>query len=128
MNRLDRYVGRIVLGAFGASLMFFLFLSILVDLLNNLPRYAERAAAEDLGGMQLAAYLALYYVKLLPVLVTTVTPFATVIAGMFAVARLHNANEIVPMLFVGRSIHRVLAPILWCGAFGAILMVSSWQW
>lgn len=128
MNRLDRYVGKIVLGAFLASLLFFLFLSILVDLLNNLPRYAERAANENLGGMQLAAYLGLYYVKLLPVLITTVTPFATVIAGMFSVARLHGANEIVPMLFVGRSIHRVLAPILWCGALGAILMVSSWQW
>jgi len=128
VKRLDRYVGKIVLGAFLASLLFFLFLSILVDLLNNLPRYAERAANENLGGMQLAAYLGLYYVKLLPVLVTTVTPFATVIAGMFSVARLHGANEIVPMLFVGRSIHRVLAPILWCGVLGAVLMVSSWQW
>ena len=128
MKRLDLYVGKIVLGAFVASLLFFLFLSVLVDLLNNLPRYAERAANENLGGLELAAYLGLYYTKLLPVLVTTVTPFATVIAGMFAVARLHGANEVVPMLFVGRSIHRVLAPVLWCGAFGAVLMVSSWQW
>jgi len=128
MKRLDLYVGKIVLGAFCAALLFFLFLSILVDLLNNLPRYAERAANENLGGVELAVYLALYYVKLLPVLITTVTPFATVIAGMFAVARLHSANEIVPMLFVGRSIHRVLAPILGCGALGCVLMVSSWQW
>jgi lipopolysaccharide export system permease protein len=128
VKRLDLYVGKIVLGAFAASLLFFLFLSVLVDLLNSLPRYAERAADEGLGGLELAAYLGLYYAKLLPVLVTTVTPFATVIAGMFSVARLHGANEVVPMLFVGRSIHRVLAPMLWCGAFGAILMVSSWQW
>ena len=128
MKRLDQYVAKIVLGAFAASLLFFLFLSVLVDLLNNLSRYAERAAGEGLGGMELAAYLSLYYMKLLPVLLTTVTPFATVIAGMFAVARLHGANEIVPMLFVGRSIHRVLAPILWCGALGAALMVVSWQW
>ncbi len=128
MRRLDLYVGKIVLGAFLSALLFFLFLSVLVDLLNNLPRYAGRAAEEGLGGLGLAAYLAVYYVKLLPVLVTTVTPFATVIAGMFAVARLHGANEIVPMLFLGRSIHRVLAPVLWCGALGAILMVASWQW
>ena len=128
MKRLDFYVSKIVLGAFVAALSFFLFLSVLVDLLNNLPRYAERAANEDLGGLELAAYLGVYYLKLLPVLVTTVTPFATVIAGMFSVARLHGANEIVPMLFVGRSIHRVLAPILWCGLLGAALMVASWQW
>ena len=128
MKRLDRYVGRIVLGAFCAALLFFLFLSILVDLLSNLPRYADRAEREGLGGLELAAYLGLYYVKLLPVLFTTVTPFATVIAGMFAVARLHNANEIVPMLFVGRSIHHVLRPILLCGLLAGVLMAACWQW
>lgn len=128
MKRLDRYVGKIVLGAFLASLLFFLFLSILVDLLNSLPRYAERASEQNLGGLELAAYLGVYYLNLLPVLVTTVTPFATVIAGMMSVARLHNANEIVPMLFVGRSIHRVLRPMLWCGTLGALMMVASWQW
>jgi lipopolysaccharide export system permease protein len=128
MTRLDRYVGRIVLGAFVASLLFFVFLAVLVDLLNNLPRYADRAAEQGLGGVDLAAYLLLYYGKLTPVLVTTVTPFAAVIAGMFSVARLHHANEIVPMLFVGRSIHRVLRPILWCGVLGGVLMASSWQW
>ena len=128
MRRLDLYVSKLVLDAFVAALLFFLFLSVLVDLLNNLPRYAERAANENLGGIELAAYLGLYYLNLLPVLVTTVTPFATVIAGMFSVARLHGANEIVPMLFVGRSIHRVLAPILWCGLLGGALMVASWQW
>ncbi len=128
MSRLDRYVARIVLGAFVTALVFFLFLSILVDLLNNLPRYADRAAEEGLGGLALAAYLLLYYLNLLPVLVTTVTPFATVIAGMFTVSRLQNHNEVVPMLFVGRSIHRVLRPVLWCGVLGALLMAGSWQW
>jgi lipopolysaccharide export system permease protein len=128
MTRLDRYVGRIVLGAFVAALLFFVFLAVLVDLLNNLPRYADRAAEQGLGGVDLAAYLLLYYGKLTPVLVTTVTPFAAVIAGMFSVARLHHANEIVPMLFVGRSIHRVLQPILWCGVLGGVIMASSWQW
>lgn len=128
MKRLDRYVVRIVIGAFLAAMTFFLFLTIVVDLLNNLSRYASRAADQQLGGVELAVYLGGYYLKLLPVLVTTVTPFAAVIAGMFTVTRLHNANEIVPMLFVGRSIHRVLRPVLWCGCVGAVLMVCSWQW
>ncbi|HEB54077.1 MAG TPA: hypothetical protein ENI87_12555, partial [bacterium] len=78
MTLLDRYVGRIMLGAFCAALLFFVFLAVLTDLLNNLGRYAQRAADEEMGGVAMAAYLGLYYVKLLPVLVTTVTPFATV--------------------------------------------------
>ena len=128
MKLLDRYVGRIALGAFGAALAFFLFLSILVDVLNNLPRYADRAARQGLGGIDLAIYLALYYVKLLPVLFTTVTPFATVIAGMFTIARLQHANEVVPMLFVGRSIHAVVRPILLLGALAGLAMAGCWQW
>ncbi len=128
MTLLDRYVGRIVVGAFGACLLFFLFITILIDMLNNLPRYVDRAAEQDLGGAQLAVYLGLYYLKLLPVLFTTVTPFVTVIACMFAVARLQNANEVVAMLFTGRSIHRVLGPMLVCGAIAGLSMVACWQW
>ncbi|MBX3462064.1 MAG: LptF/LptG family permease [Planctomycetes bacterium] len=128
MTLLDRYVGRIVAGAFGACLLFFLFLTILLDLLNNLPRYVDRAAEQGFGGMQLAVYLGLYYLKLLPVLFTTVTPFVTVIACMFAVARLQQANEVVAMLFVGRSIQRILAPMLVCGACAGLAMAACWQW
>jgi lipopolysaccharide export system permease protein len=128
MNKLDRYVGRIAAGAFGAALLFFVFLSILVDLLSNVSRYADRAFEHGFGGAELALYLALYYCKLVPVLFTTVTPFATVIACMFAVARLQHANEIVPMLFLGRSIHRVLAPMLLLALGAGFGMAACWQW
>ena len=128
MKELDRYVSKIVLGAFLAALSFFLLITILVNLLTNLPKYAEVAEENGLGALGLAAYLGVYYLKLLPVLLTTVAPFATVIAGMMSVARLHGANEIVPMLFVGRSIHRVMRPMLWCGALAGAMMVVSWQW
>lgn len=128
MTLLDRYVGRIVIGAFGATLTFFLFITILLDLLNNLPKYARRAEEHGLGGLDLALYLGSYYCWLAPVLFVTITPFATVIACMFAVARLQAANEIVPMLFVGRSIHRVLRPMLMIAAVAGLAMVACWQW
>lgn len=128
MTRLDRYVGRIVLGAFAACMLFFLGLTILIDLLNNLPRYIDKAAGENLGGMSLPVFLGRYYLQLVPVLFTMLTPFVTVIACMFSVARLQNANEVVAMLFTGRSIHRVLAPMLLCGAIAGLAMTACWQW
>jgi lipopolysaccharide export LptBFGC system permease protein LptF len=128
MTMLDRYVGRIAAGAFAAALAFFLFLSVLVDLLGNVSRYADRAFKAGLSGFDLAVYLAGYYAKLLPVLVTTVAPFATVIAGMFAVARLQQANEVVPMLFTGRSIRRILRPMVMLGVLSALGMAACWQW
>ncbi|HEX5054794.1 MAG TPA: LptF/LptG family permease [Planctomycetota bacterium] len=128
MTLLDRYIARIVAGAFGAAMLFFLFITIVVDLLNNLSRYIEGAATQGLGGIDLAIYLGRFYLNLVPVLFTTVTPFAMVIAGMFAVARLQNANEVVPMLFVGRSIHRVLLPMLLASLLAGAAMAACWQW
>ncbi|MBL9076864.1 MAG: LptF/LptG family permease [Planctomycetes bacterium] len=128
MTLLDRYVGRIVAGAFGASLLFFVFLSILIDMLNSLPKYVDRATDMGTSGWSLAVDLASYYASLVPVVFTTVTPFVTVIACMFAVARLQNSNETVAMLFTGRSIHRVLAPMLLCGVCAGLAMAACWQW
>ncbi|MBM4063805.1 MAG: LptF/LptG family permease, partial [Planctomycetes bacterium] len=128
MSRLDRYVGRIVAGAFGAGLLFFLFLTIVMDLLGNIGRYVNHGAKHGLSALDLAAYLAAYYCQLLPVLFTTITPFVTVIACMFAVARLQGANEVVPMLFTGRSTQRVLRPMLLCGALAGLGMAACWQW
>jgi lipopolysaccharide export system permease protein len=128
MSLLDRYVGRIALGAFGAAQLFFLFLTIVIDLLNSLPRYIEKASAQGLGGLDLAIYLASFYAKNLPFLFITITPFVTVIACMFAVARLQAANEVVPMLFVGRGVQRVLRPMLLGGWLAAAGMAACWQW
>lgn len=128
MTLLDRYVGRIVLGAFVTTLLFFVFLSTLMDLLNRLPDYVAEAEKGGLGGFDLAVYLGGHYLQFLPVVFTMVTPFATVIACMFAVARLQHANEVVPMLFVGRSIHRILRPMLMFAVCAALAMAACWQW
>ncbi|MEO6598113.1 MAG: LptF/LptG family permease [Planctomycetota bacterium] len=128
MSLLDRYIGRIVAGAFGAAMLFFLFITIVIDLLNNLAKYVDGAAQKGLGGIDLAIYLIVFYCRMMPVVFTTVTPFVTVIACMFAVARLQNANEVVPMLFVGRSIQRVLRPMLLCSLLAGAAMAGCWQW
>ncbi|MCA8973475.1 MAG: LptF/LptG family permease [Planctomycetes bacterium] len=128
MSILDRYVGRIVLGSFAAGMVFFLCLMIIMDLLGNLPRYISRADDQGWSTFDLAVELVGYYLTLLPVLFVTVTPFVTVIACMFAVARIQNGNEIVPMLFVGRPMQRVLRPMLLLGFAAAFGMAGCWQW
>jgi lipopolysaccharide export system permease protein len=128
VSTLDRYVARIVVGAFAGAMVFFVFLTVVVDLLNNVGKYADLARERGMGSLGLAYYLASYYVKMVPVTVTTAAPFASAIAGMFAVARLQHANEIVPMLFVGRSIHRILRPMVGLGVVAGLAMAACWQW
>jgi lipopolysaccharide export LptBFGC system permease protein LptF len=125
---LDRYVAKIVAGSWLASLAFFLFLSILMDLLNNLPLYIDRADKQHMSVFELLSFLAGYYLQQTPQTYTQMAPFVTVIACMFAVARLMAQNEIVPMLFVGRSMARILRPAVFCSLFAGGAMALCWQW
>lgn len=128
MSLLDRYVGRIVLGAFLAALVFFVFLAVLMHLLNNVGKFAGSAEEDGIGSGQPILGLLGFYARMVPVLVTTVTPFAVVTAAMFTIARLQHANEVVPMLFVGRSVRRLVAPILLLGLLAGAGMAACWEW
>ena len=110
LNRLDRYVAANVLGSYAASLLFLVFLMIVFETLRNVADYARVASKLGLTTMQLATMIGRYHLLNIPFLFVSVAPFVTVIAVMFAVSRLMAQNEIVPMLFTGRSMLRVLRP------------------
>jgi lipopolysaccharide export system permease protein len=125
---LDRYVGGSIAASLLASLGFFLFLTILLDLLNNLGGYLDKAEDQGMSTGELFAFLGGYYLRVLPFSFVTIAPFATVIGCMFAIARLMAQNELQPMLFVGRSMVRVLRPALVAGVVMALAMAACWQW
>ncbi|HLQ38632.1 MAG TPA: LptF/LptG family permease [Planctomycetota bacterium] len=125
---LDRYVGRSVAASWLASLLFFLFLGILLDLLNGLPEYLDRADKQGVSAFGMFGFLGRYYLATVPAFYTMLAPFVTVIACMFAVARFMAQNELAPMLFTGRSMRRILQPALCAGALAGLLMVACWQW
>lgn len=124
---MDRYVGAAMLGAYAACLLFMLLLTTLIDLLLNLSRYIETANSEVGGFVQMIATMVEFYALLSPIVFVTVSPFVTVIAGMFAVSRLMASNEIMPMLFVGRRITRVLRPVIGAGVLSALATAVAWE-
>jgi lipopolysaccharide export system permease protein len=125
---LDVYVGRAIAASFAAALLFFLLLWVLLDLLNNLGVYLDKADKAGIGAVQLLWHLAGYYARLTPVSFVTLWPFVTVIGCNFAISRLMTQNEVQPMLFVGRSMARILRPALICGALAGLGMAACWQW
>ncbi len=127
-TNLDRYVGRGIAGSVLASLAFFLFLTIVLDLLKSLGDYLDAGDRQGVSTAGLFAFLAGYYLQLLPFIFVSIAPFATVIGCMFAIARLMGTNELQPMLFVGRSMPRILRPALLCGTIVALTMIGCWQW
>jgi len=126
-GKLDRYVGKTVLGSYGACLLFMVLLTILVDLLLNLDEYLEVAHEDQVGLFELLANLSNYYGIFAPFVFVTIAPFVTVISGMFAVSRLMGSNELAPMLFTGRSMLRILRPVLYSALFSAVAMAACWE-
>ena len=124
-RRHDVYVARAFWGSFGAVLLFFTLIFVLIDMaerLKQLNRYWDRV--EEAGYAPLAA-LARFYATMIPFVWLRIIPLAAAMAGAFALARLARHQELVPLVGAGVSTRRVLLPILLSGALLAGLMVAA---
>lgn len=126
-GRMDGYVAKAVFGAYGAGLVFLILMTVVFDLLFNLSMYLDAADERGQGLLSLAGDLVVFYTVSIPYFFVTIAPFVTVIAGMFAISRLMGANEIVPMIFTGRNMVRVLRPLIFVGVMSGVTMVVCWQ-
>ena len=128
-GRMDRYLARAVVEAYVATGATFVLIVILFDLLANAGQYLRMAdQALDISVVSLMGLLAQYYACWLPGMFLSFAPYVTVIASMFAVSKLTSANEIVPMVFSGRSMFRVLRPVLLIAIGSALTMAAVWEW
>ncbi|MAE77147.1 MAG: hypothetical protein CMJ85_09785 [Planctomycetes bacterium] len=121
----DTYVARICLGSFVVCFFFMVSLFILVDVFQNLDSYAEKIDQlpeqyRRLGTLLVGAF----HLVNLPFIYLLIAPFVTATAGMFAVSRLMSANEVLPMLFTGRPLVRVLLPLWLMAVANAAVMVG----
>jgi lipopolysaccharide export LptBFGC system permease protein LptF len=129
IGRLDLYVTKNVLGAWFAANVFFVLLTIIVELLiDGLGTIGKLIDNEDRSLLASLGLLGRYYLLRIPIIFVTVGPFVTVISSMFAIARLMGGNEITPMLFTGRSLFRVLAPTVMTAGLSAGLMGVVWEY
>lgn len=126
-GRMDRYVAKAVLGAYAAALVFLVFMFIIFETLFDMDQYVLAAEKNDIGLFHLMWLVMKYQAVSVPYLFVTIAPFVAVIAAMFAVARLMGQNELGPMLFTGRSMFRILRPLLGVGLLSALMMALLWQ-
>ena len=126
-GRMDRYVAKSVLGAYAAALVFLVFMVVVIELLMEMDQYIVAAERHDIGILQLAWLVCKYQAVSVPYIFVTIAPFVAVIAAMFAVSRFISQNELAPMLFTGRSMFRILRPLLGIGLLSALAMGLLWQ-
>lgn len=129
LARMDRYVAAAVAEAYLATSTAFFVIAVMSDVVVNLGKYSRKAhEAMGIEGMDLALLLCQNYVFWIPVLFLTFAPYITVIACMFGVSKLTTANELVPMIFSGRSMFRVLRPVVLIAVLSGLGMVALWEW
>jgi lipopolysaccharide export system permease protein len=116
--RLDRYVTRLFGLSFLAALLLVVGLFLILDMATNLDEYMT---ADDTGYAPSSSLVGAYYLLQLPFLYVQMSPYVTLVAGLFTAARLARNNEIVAALNAGVSVRRMLAPVY----LGALVLAAG---
>lgn len=112
MKIIDRYILGRFLKLVAVSLLSFILVVIIVDLIENIDKFIDNNAP--------AHQIALYYIYYIPFIVILALPVAMLLSTMFTVGSLARYHELDVMKATGLSLYRLSAPILLAG-FGISL-------
>ncbi|MEQ8763969.1 MAG: LptF/LptG family permease [Planctomycetota bacterium] len=128
MKKLDRYVGRNFLWTYGVCFTFFLGIYLIIDFIGKSNDYIKSARELSKVNVDVQSLIVSYYLMSLPWIYMQIAPFITAMAAMFTMARLRHQNELVPMVFGGTSLYRVILPILFLAVGAGALMFGFQEW
>ncbi len=107
MRLLDRYVLKNFLVPFALCLFGFLAIWLVFDLSDNMTDFLDAKVS--------SSFIAYFYVTQFPALILLCLPVAMLLALLFCLSRMSRTNEIISMLTAGRSVTRILLPLIGCG-------------
>lgn len=107
MKLLDRYVLRNFLEPFLLAFTGFIAIWVIIDLSDNGSDFLEaHASFKQIMG---------YYLTQLPATILVSLPIGLLLALLFALSRMSRTNELISMLTAGRSVMRVIVPLIFVG-------------
>ncbi|NOT30593.1 MAG: LptF/LptG family permease [Planctomycetes bacterium] len=118
LGRLDRYVARLFALSYAASFFLVVGLFVILDMATNLDDYL---APDKTGYAPSGALVGKFYLLQLPFLYLQMSPYVTLVAGMFTAAKLARSNEFVAAFGAGISVRRMLLPVY----LGAALLAGG---
>lgn len=110
MKILDRYIGIRYLKFMGFSLIGFICLYILGDLLGHLDDIITNHVPVKI--------VFLYYLVMVPIVLVNIAPLSSLLSSLYTVGIMNYNNEIIAIRSSGRSVFSILRPIV----FGAIFL------
>jgi LPS export ABC transporter permease LptG len=112
MRILDRYILKSFLMPFIYCFVGFLAIWLVVDLGGNIPDFLEAKASP--------ARIAYFYLIQMPLLIVLCLPVALLLSLLYSLSHMSRTNEIISMLSAGRSVTRILLPLMGFGFLAAI--------
>ncbi|MCB9882054.1 MAG: LptF/LptG family permease [Planctomycetes bacterium] len=129
MKRLDRYVAGTFATSYVVSLVGLIAMFLLSEVVSKVDDVMRTMQEFQEDGIHLpVAWMAAEFYLLQAVLLFLhVGPFVVLFAGIFTVANLQRGHELVPMITAGRSLRRILLPVVVLAllAAGAMALVRS---
>ncbi len=104
MKKLDLYLLRQFISILGMSLLGFLCIFVIVDLIENLDRYIDNKMPWNI--------VLQYYGYSLPFFINIALPMSMMIAAVFSIGMMAKRNEWTAMKSSGISLYRFTAPLL----------------
>ena len=120
MKLLDRYVLRNFLEPFFICFAGFIAIWLIFDLSDNGPDFIEAKASFKV--------VAFFYLMQLPQTILISLPVGLLLALLYSLSRMSRSNEIISMLTAGRSILRMILPLVVVGIVATgVCMALSYQ-
>lgn len=119
LSLMDRYTVHSFLSPFSFCLFSFIAIWVIADFTNNGTTFA---------GMPLSDVLNFYVVQV-PWVILFVMPIVMLLAGLFALSKMSKSNELISMIGAGRSVFRILLPLLIIGAYSSLICLAlKYEW
>ena len=120
MKLLDRYVLRNFFEPFFIAFSAFIAIWLIMDLHDNQGEFIEARAS--------IGQVSKYYLTQLPAITLISMPIGLLLALLFSLSSMSRRNEIISMLTAGRSVFRVLLPLLMIGVLAtAACLWLNWE-
>jgi lipopolysaccharide export system permease protein len=113
-GRIDRYILKQFILTFFFGLMAFIVIYIAIDLMEHLDDFFDRNVPTPI--------IIKYYLYYIPDMVHLIVPIGMLLGSLFTIGRLDTTHELTAIRSAGRSMPRLVAPLL---AFG--LLVSGFM-
>ena len=118
MHVLDRYIALRFLRSLTYSLLVFIMIYVVVDLVEHLDTFVD---AEAQSGQVLR-----YYLNYLPAIIVLTLPISVLMASLFTVGGFSKNNELLAMKSAGMSLGRIAVPLLALGlVLSGVLLVFA---